>query len=201
LLARIRSYLAGSTRTRTTLTECERLLSEARACAMYMYQMAPPDSPLQMQAHQRLDRDLGPLATEVQRQLHDMMMTRDNNASNDLFYQPPHMRDQQDLESLIASSEDLLRESHSILADTEMIGTSTLQQMGRQREQLQNATTNLEAVQNVAFRAKTILTGMSRRALKNKLCLYFLIAALTAANMYVLVLIFKKQHRKLKGKN
>jgi Snare region anchored in the vesicle membrane C-terminus len=155
-----------------------------------LMQMAPPNSGLQMQAHQRLERDVGPLAAEVQRQLNEM-------AREDLFYQAPNMNyERPDMESLIASSDDLLRESHSILADTEMIGTNTLQQMGRQREQLQNASSNLEAVQNVAMQAKIILTSMSRRALKNKLCLYAMIVSVTAANLYVLVLIFKKHHHK-----
>jgi vesicle transport through interaction with t-SNAREs protein 1 len=109
-------------------------------------------------------------------------------------YQPPHAEGSSDLEALIQSSDSLLRESQSILAETEQIGTSTLHQMGRQREQIENANRSLEVVTRVALEAKNILTRMSRRALKNKLVLYFLIALLGSANLYVLNLIYKKHH-------
>jgi len=50
-------------------------------------------------------------------------------------------------------SDHLLRESQAIVAETEHIGTVTLQQMGRQREQLQNTQNSLQAIQAVATQA------------------------------------------------
>ena len=133
------------------------------------------------------NRDINPLAKEVQRALQEM-------GREELFYQAPDIEngDTSTMESLIQSSDDLLRESRSILADTEHIGTSTIQQMGRQREQLQNANQALQAVTATAQRAKQLLGSMSRKALQSKLGLYFMIVVLGAANIYVLYLIYKK---------
>jgi vesicle transport through interaction with t-SNAREs protein 1 len=140
------------------------------------------------EAQQRLERDIGPLAKEVQRAL------QESRGREELFYQAPDI-EQGSMDSLLQSSDDLLRESQSILAETEHIGTSTLQQMGRQREQINNANTSLEGVQAVAVQAKNILVSMSRRAFKSKLALYAMIATLTMANFYVLYRIFKKHHK------
>jgi len=143
------------------------------------------------EARQKVERDIGPLSKEIKRQLNEM-------GREELFYQAPDIEQgssTSDLDSLIRNSDDLLRESQSILAETEQIGTSTLHQMGRQREQLQNANTSLEAVQNVAIQAKNILSGMARKALKSKLCLYFMIAVLGFLNLFVLYRIYKKHHQ------
>jgi vesicle transport through interaction with t-SNAREs 1 len=157
------------------------------------------------EARSLLQRDVTPLAKEIQRALNDM--GRDElfpNAAGSAAgavaashsYQPPDMDhgSSSDLEALIQSSDDLLRESQSILAETEHIGTSTLHQMGRQREQIENANHSLEAVTRVALEARGILTRMSRRAFKNKLFLYFMIALLGSANLYVLYLTYKKHN-------
>jgi vesicle transport through interaction with t-SNAREs protein 1 len=145
------------------------------------------------ESQQRLERDIGPLAKEVQRALAET-----GGGREELFYQAPDI-EQGDggssMDSLLQSSDDLLRESQSILAETEHIGTTTLQQMGRQREQINNANTSLEAVQAVAVQAKNILVSMSRRAFKSKLALYAMIAALALTNVYVLYRIFKKHHK------
>lgn len=142
------------------------------------------------ESQQRLERDIGPLAKEVQRAL------QETGGREELFYQAPDIEQGgSSMDSLIQSSDDLLRESQSILAETEHIGTTTLQQMGRQREQINNANTNLEAVQAVAVQAKNILVSMSRRAFKSKLALYVMITALAMANVYVLYRIFKKHHK------
>lgn len=194
-LSRIRGFLAGA-RSRTTLTESERLLQDAKKCATAMQGLAEVEgNALRVtDAKNLLQRDIQPLAKEIQRALNDM-------GREDLFasYQPPDVEGgatYSDLDSLIQSSDDLLRQSQSILAETEHIGTGTLHQMGRQREQLYNAHRSLEGVQRVALEAKNILTRMSRQALKNKLVLYFLIALLGSANLYVLYLILKKHlHR------
>jgi vesicle transport through interaction with t-SNAREs protein 1 len=199
-LSRIRSFLAG-TRSRATLTEADRLLQEAKKCAMAMQGLAETEgNALRVsEARNLLQRDVAPLAKEVHRAINEM-------GREELFpgsvaggagsssYQPPSADGSSDLEALIQSSDSLLRESQSILAETEQIGTSTLHQMGRQREQIENANRSLEVVTRVALEARNILTRMSRRALKNKLVLYFLITLLGSANMYVLYLIYKKHH-------
>lgn len=144
------------------------------------------------EARQLLERDIAPLGREIQRALDAM-------GREELFYQAPDIEQQSDMDSLIRSSDDLLRESQAILAETEEIGTSTLQQMGRQREQLHNANANLEAIRAVAVQAKNILTSMSRRAFKSKLALYVMIGLLSLANLWVLIKIFQKHHRHKSG--
>jgi len=62
------------------------------------------------------------------------------------------------MEALINSSDDLLRESQAILAETEQSGTVTLQQMGRQSEQLQNTQDTLQAIQAVATQSQEHFT-------------------------------------------
>ena len=100
------------------------------------------------------------------------------------------------MDSLIHSSDALLRESQSILMETEQIGTATLQQMGRQREQLENSNRHLDAVRAATLQAKNILVSMSWRAWRSKIALYVMIAILGFANFYVLVHNFKKKHHK-----
>jgi vesicle transport through interaction with t-SNAREs protein 1 len=166
-------------------------LAEAKKCATAMQGLAEVEGDVMRtrEAQQRLERDIGPLAKEVQRAL------TETGGREELFYQAPDIEQGSSMDSLLQSSDDLLRESQSILAETEHIGTTTLQQMGRQREQINNANTSLAAVQAVAVQAKNILVSMSRRAFKSKLALYAMIAALAMANFYVLYRIFKKHHK------
>ena len=147
------------------------------------------------EARHLLKRDIGPLAKEVSRALHEM-------GREELFYEAPDIESaygagsSSDMDSLIQSSEDLLRESQSILMETEYIGDQTLYQMSRQREQLQNASHSLQAVQNAAGTAGRILKSMSWRACRSRLALYVMIAALGAANLFVLYCIYKKHHHR-----
>mmetsp|Transcript_10994 Transcript_10994/g.20933 ORF Transcript_10994/g.20933 Transcript_10994/m.20933 type:complete len:219 (-) Transcript_10994:439-1095(-) len=193
-LSRIRSFLAG-TRSRSTLTECQRLIEEAKKAAGAMQAMAEVEgNPLKVrEAKNLLDRDIQPLAKEIEKQLNEM-------SRQELFYQAPDIEsagsggNYSDLDSLIHSSDALLRESQSILAETEQIGTATLQQMGRQREQLENSNRSLDAVLAATLKAKNILVSMSWRAWKSKFGLYCMITLLSVANLYVLVRNFKKKH-------
>lgn len=141
------------------------------------------------EARRKLDRDVVPLQRELSRHL-------DESRRQELMYQAPDIEASSDMQALINSSDDLLRESQSILAETEHIGNTTLQQMGRQREQLQSANANIEAVKRVAAEAKKMLVSLSRAALFSKLGLYATIAVLSLANLYVLVLIYKRHHEK-----
>lgn len=156
------------------------------------------------EAQQRLERDIAPLAREVSRQLQEIQRQEE-----ELFYRPPRA-DVEDgngnynnennsssmmMQSLIQSSDELLRESQSILVETEYIGNQTLQQMGRQREQLHHTHASLAAVQEAATRAHVLLRDMSRRACRSRLALYAMIAVLSAAHVWVLYAIYKKHHR------
>ena len=97
-----------------------------------------------------------------------------------------------DTDRLILDSERLLLESQALCADTEQVGASTLQTMGEQREQLYMASSHLQRARNATDQAKRILKQMSNRALRNKLFLYGVIAALILANCVVLYRIFTK---------
>ena len=107
-LSRVRSFLAGN-RSKTTLRECERLLGEAKKCATAMQGLAEVEGNQMKirEASQRVERDIAPLTKEIQR----------SNEGNreELFYQAPSAASGQtgDMESLIAGSEDLLRESQA----------------------------------------------------------------------------------------
>eukprot|EP00934_Nitzschia_sp_Nitz4_P007958 Nitzschia sp. Nitz4//scaffold38_size140716//111425//112328//NITZ4_003163-RA/size140716-augustus-gene-0.138-mRNA-1//-1//CDS//3329550126//7948//frame0 len=186
-LSKIRTFLAG-TRTRGTLEECERLLGSAKKCATAMQGLAEVEgNPMKIrEASQRVERDIGPLSKEIQRALND-------GNREDLFYQAPNAMGSpgRDMESLIASSDDMLRESQALAMETEQIGNATLSQMTRQREQLQNANSNVDATLAVAQQAGVILRGMSRKAFRNKLFLYCMIGVLLVANFYALKRLFK----------
>ena len=60
------------------------------------------------EAQQRVERDITPLAREVQRAIND-------TGREELFYQAPdpNANPNRDMESLIGSSDDLLRESQA----------------------------------------------------------------------------------------
>jgi vesicle transport through interaction with t-SNAREs protein 1 len=143
------------------------------------------------EAKNHLERDIAPLAKEVKRALEQM-------GREELFYTTGNQQqdyEYSDMESLIRSSDELLRDSRAVLADTEHVGTTTLHQLGRQREQLLNAQASLESVRHAATQARTILTSMSRRACRSRLALYGMIVTLIIANLFVLYCIYKKHHK------
>merc|ERR1740130_2469634 len=152
-------------------------------------------------ASQKIERDIGPLSKEVTRALN---ITGNGNGNGgeggreELFAQVPgmHGRDygynSSDMESLIGSSEDMLRESLSIAMETEQIGNVTIDQMGRQREQLQGANRNIIRTREIVEQAGSILQEMSRMAFKNKLFLYICVGILIFGNFWALTRLFKK---------
>jgi hypothetical protein len=119
-LSRIRSFLA-STRSNSTLLECERLLREAHKSVTAMQAMAAVEgNVLRTQESQNLVRqDLKPLQEEVARSLRggtaNAAADIEQVNREDLFYQPPTPTGGQSLttQSLIQNSEDLLRESQA----------------------------------------------------------------------------------------
>ncbi len=111
-LSRIRSFLAASTRSRTTLQECERLLGQAKQHATAMQGLAEVEgNPMKIrEASQKIERDIIPLSREVARSLSG----GNDGGREELFYQAPTVGSNLgDMESLIGSSESMLRESLS----------------------------------------------------------------------------------------
>lgn len=148
------------------------------------------------EASQRLERDIGPLAKEVDRALQD---SSSGGGREELFYHAPstgHQRGDgtldRDMEALIGSSHDMLQESLSLAMETEQIGIVTIDQMGRQREQLQGANLNIARTREIANQAASVLGEMSRKAFRNKLCLYIMIGSLIVLNLWALVRLLSK---------
>jgi len=115
-LSRIRSFLAASTRSATTLKECERLLAQAKQHATAMQGLAEVEgNPMKIrETSQKVERDILPLSREVARALGNA-----DGGREELFYQAPAVNGRDygynsgDMESLIGSSESMLRESLS----------------------------------------------------------------------------------------
>jgi len=199
-LSRIRSFLASSTRSRTTLQECERLLGQAKEHATAMQGLAEVEGNAMKirEASQKIERDIGPLTKEVIRALNIGGGDSVGTGREELFAQAPgmHGRDygynSSDMESLIGSSEDMLRQSLSLAMETEQIGNNTMEQMGRQREQLQGANANIIRTREIAEQASSVLLEMSRKAFKNKLFLYVMVAILIFGNFWALSRLFRK---------
>jgi len=185
LLAKIRSFLAG-TRSHVMLQECERLLAEAKRNAGAMQGLAEVEGNAMKirEASLRLERDIAPLSKEIKRAIVDINR-------EELFYQAPSGTDSHDMESLIQGTEELLRDSQALCLETEQIGDGVLNQMTHQREQLQNTNSNIDATREYASQAGAILTGMSRKALKNRAFLSFLIGMLLVGNALALIKIFR----------
>jgi len=193
-LSRIRSFLAASARSRTTLQECERLLGQAKQNATAMQGLAEVEgNPMKIrEASQKIERDVLPLSREVARALNE----GNEGGREELFYQAPAVNGRDygynsgDMESLIGSSESMLRESLSLTMETERIGNSTLEQMGRQREQLQGASANIARTRAIVEQAGLVLTEMSRRAFNNKMFLYGLVGFFIFLNFWALTRLF-----------
>mmetsp|Transcript_21207 Transcript_21207/g.29994 ORF Transcript_21207/g.29994 Transcript_21207/m.29994 type:complete len:248 (+) Transcript_21207:23-766(+) len=204
-VSRIRSFLAA-TRSQSTLKECQRLLGEARQCALQLNEMSQGNPILVEQAKQRLERELAPLEQEINRTTTVGAATNAAGPSSpptNLFYQPP----QEDsnywssggsglgdtTEQLIQSSEDLLRESQALCADSELVGNATLDQMTRQREQLQISMGHANDTRGMVMEARRIMTNMGRRALKNKIFLYFVIFILIVLNVMAFLHVIRQK--------
>lgn len=108
-MSRVRSFLAAS-RSRSSLLECERLLDEARKCAVAMHGLAEiQGNPTRIrESQQRAEREIAPLSREVASALDKV---------GDVTYQAPADVEAggatMDTERLISQSEDLLRESQA----------------------------------------------------------------------------------------
>ncbi|KAL3906457.1 MAG: hypothetical protein SGARI_004000 [Bacillariaceae sp.] len=195
------SFFLAGTRSRVTLQECDRLLTQAKQHATAMQGLAEVEgNQLKIrEAQQRLERDVAPLAKEVSRALQETAGSGGdaNGAREELFYQAPGRTAAQnnirDMESLIGNSNDLLQESLSLTMETEQIGNDTIGQMTRQREQIQGANSNARHVREIAEQASVVLTDMGRKAFRSKLVLYVMIGVLIKANLWAFVRMLKKK--------
>lgn len=135
------------------------------------------------EASQKIERDVLPLSREVARALNDgnreeLFYQQQQSGSNSGGYNPA------DMESLIGSSESMLQESLSLTMETERIGNSTLEQMGRQREQLQGANANIVRTREAVLQASRLITELGRKSFNNKMALYGMIGVLIFANLW-----------------
>jgi hypothetical protein len=208
-LSRVRSFLSVKGRSLTTLRECERLLAQAKRCATAMENIAEEggDAFQISESKFRIQRDITPLMNEVDRALKEKENVGDvldPERREMLFsgggYRAPSLggdgNSGDDMEMLIRNSEDMLRESQALCYNSEQMGADTLFSMNRQREQLNNASDYLAAARAHVDHAKVLLGSMSRKAIRNKMFLYTIIAILVAANILVLVAIIKKKLKK-----
>jgi len=174
-ISKVRSFLSSNARSLTTLRECDRLLSAARRCATSMEQLAEESGdPFKINvSKRRVSEDIAPLLAEVGRATQEREngdYVHQQNQRSELFsgYRAPTLNgdsgegngDTDDMEMLIRNSDDLLRESQALCAETEETGAETLGLMGRQREQLQNASNHLSGAQAYITEAKDILQAM-----------------------------------------
>lgn len=209
-LNKVRSFLA-STRSISSLRECDRLLSEARRAAVSMQGLAEVEgnSFKAEESKNKIQREVAPLLQEVDNALRQKQGGRmmGNNSSNfhpnsaenrnELFggYRAPaNGNSNGDLESLIQSSESMLRESQSLCMESEVIGNNTLMTMQVQRDQLNNASDHLKNTREKISEAGVLLTDMARKGLRNKLCLYAIVAFLLAMNFLAIRAKLKKRN-------
>lgn len=153
------------------------------------------------ESKRRVDQEIMPLLQEVDKSIQEREnggFQQQHQQRMELFdgYRAPALDQDDDMEMLIRNSEDLLRESQAMCAESEQTGAETLNLMGRQREQLQNANSHLVGAQAYFVEAKDILKQMTRKALKNKRFLQGIIALLILANFTVFVAILKKKSKK-----
>lgn len=204
-LSRVRSFLSSNARSLTTLRECERLLTEARKYADNMEHLAAESGDVfkQKESKRRVEQDIMPLLGEVDRALKEREMgSMQQRQRNELFggYRAPSLsrddNDDDDLEMLITNSDNLLRESQALCAESEQTGFETLTMMGRQREQLYNASSHLVGARAYLTEAKDVLQQMTRKALKNKRFLQGIVVVLVLANIIAFMAIIMKKRKK-----
>jgi len=192
ILSRIRAFLA-STRSISTLNECQRLITDAKRCAHAMLGLAEVSNDnIKIQKAKRcLEQEIEPLSNEVSRCLAEKNSNTVVSSKKDLF-NGADIDKRKDLNMLLKDSNSMLQESQRLCFDSEQVATSTLETMTRQRSQLENASGFLDQTLEVTNQAGEILRDMSYKALRNKIFLYSVIALLIAANLYALYRVFTK---------
>ncbi len=161
------------------------------------------------EAKRKLEREIGPLENEMRgrkfgrgKSKGASMLgngsTQSNGNTDYLFgnrshYAPPSLGQNDieygdfsapltEMEQRMQDSEHLLRETQALCADSEQIGSSTLETMGRQREQIERSSNLIQQSLENTEQARRIMKEMARRAFRNKLFLYCIIVLLLIAN-------------------
>jgi len=203
-LSRVRSFLSSHARSLTTLRECGRLLSQASRDATAMETLAKESGEAFRiaESKKRSEQEIAPLEQEVEFALREREtgeVTINRNRS-ELFsgssYNAPNFEGDdngQMMDALIQDSDDLLAESQALCAQSEEIGSGTLNTMGMQREQLHSAGEHLRGARSTVDQARSLLHDLNRKALRNKRFLYCVIATLIVANILVIIAKIKKK--------
>lgn len=197
ILSRIRAFLA-STRSISTLHECQRLITDAKRCVHAMLGIAEVnyDNIRIQKAKRCLEQEIEPLSSEIDRCL------AEKNSGNvvssnkqDLFNgaaRTDNNNNANDFNRLLYDSNVMIRESQTLCHESEQVANNTLETMNRQRTQLQNANENLNETLEATDQAGELMKEMSRKTLKNKIFLYAIIVLLAIADLYALFRIFTK---------
>ena len=93
----------------------------------------------------------------------------------------------------LTESERLLHETQALCASSEQIGSSTLETMGRQREQIERSSGLIERSRENTRLAQHVLKEMSYRAIKSKIFLYCVIAILMLVNGMLIVHLWRRK--------
>ena len=141
-------------------------------------------------------------SSQYRNELLSSTTSTNKNNSNSNSYQAPttsnffniESGDDTMLDSLIQSSDELLRESQSVLFETEGIGNQTIRQLVQQREQLIQTHGTLESLTTIMASSKRIITSMSRRACRNRLVLYMIIGVLMVLNVATLYWMYDRKY-------
>lgn len=180
---------------------------------------SPPSSLFQIREFKiRIEREIEPLQSEVNRALQEkknhnignhhplsssiQTSNRDtlfsNMNNNTRSYQPPSLNnhgdsDNNEMERLIQTSEEMLFESKSLCNEAEYNGRSTLETMGRQRDQLFNAKGRINDTRDMLDESSVILKEMTQKTLRNKRFLQCVVVLLLVANLIVIYAILKRK--------
>ncbi len=164
------------------------------------------------EAKRKLEREIGPLESEMRGRTYGGRgknkgvtsmfggngSTQSNGNTDYLFgnqshYAPPSLGQNDieygdlsapltEMEQRMQDSEHLLRETQALCAESEQIGSSTLETMGRQREQIERSSNLIQQSLENTEQARRIMKEMARRAFRNKVFLYCIIVLLLIAN-------------------
>eukprot|EP01121_Diplochlamys_sp_Union-15-3_P017552 TRINITY_DN6201_c0_g1_i1.p1 TRINITY_DN6201_c0_g1~~TRINITY_DN6201_c0_g1_i1.p1 ORF type:complete len:262 (+),score=55.27 TRINITY_DN6201_c0_g1_i1:94-879(+) len=138
------------------------------------------------------ERDIEKYAVDIQQAKQGsagFVRTKQENVSyrEDLEAREYQQKNQllKDTETLQESRERLYQIGR-LAHETTETGEDTLIELKKQREQLNNASSQLDGINDNVKRGRSILSAMSRRVVTNKIILLFIILCLIAANIAVI---------------
>lgn len=210
-LSKVRSFLAQPTNNTSyydaNVKSCEQALKQAKQCIHAMQGLAEIEGdPFKAEESKRkLEREIDPLESEMKERKYGKNKIKGigsvigsgqpDRSSDYLFgnrsqYSPPAIGGSDveysapltEMEQRIQDSEHLLRETQALCAESEEIGSSTLETMGRQREQIERSSNFIRQSLENTEQARKIMKEMANRAFRNKLFLYSIIVLLLIAN-------------------